>query len=76
MKKIILIGSEGVLGSYYAKNLVKFNKILVVADIKIQKNSRIGKLVKRKLNIENEEEVKSFFLRNFTAIWKIRYFDK
>ena len=61
MKKIILIGSEGVLGSYYAKNLVKFNKILVVADIKIQKNSRIGKLVKRKLNIENEEEVKSFF---------------
>mgnify|MGYP001347876063 FL=1 len=61
MKKIILIGSEGGLGKYYTKNLIKFNKILVVADIKIKKNLRKGKLVKRKLNIENEEEVKSFF---------------
>jgi len=61
MKKIILIGSEGALGRYYTKNLIKFNKILVVADIKIKKNLRKGKLVKRKLNIENEEEVKSFF---------------
>ena len=61
MKKIILIGSEGALGKYYTKNLIKFNKILVVADIKIKKNLRKGKLVKRKLNIENEEEVKSFF---------------
>ena len=37
MKKIILIGSEGVLGKHYSKELLKISKKLVVADIKIKK---------------------------------------
>jgi NAD(P)-dependent dehydrogenase (short-subunit alcohol dehydrogenase family) len=61
MKKIILIGSEGTLGKFYSKNLIKFSKILVVADIKIKNNIKKGKLIKKKLDIENEEEVKIFF---------------
>ena len=61
MKKIILIGSEGSLGKFYSKNLMKLSKILVVADIKIKKNLKKGKLVKQKLNIENEENVRKFF---------------
>ena len=61
MKKIILIGSEGALGKFYTKNLIKFNKKLVIADIKIKKDSKKGKLIKQKLNIENEEEVQNFF---------------
>ena len=61
MKKIILIGSEGTLGKFYSKNLIKFSKILVDADIKIKNNIKKGKLIKQKLDIENEEEVKIFF---------------
>ena len=61
MKKIILIGSEGILGKYYSKNLIRSNKQLVLADIKIKKNLKKGKLIKRKLDIENENDVKSFF---------------
>jgi NAD(P)-dependent dehydrogenase (short-subunit alcohol dehydrogenase family) len=61
MRKIILIGSEGSLGKFYSKNLIKFCKILVLADIKIRKNSKKGKVIRQKLDIENEEEVKNFF---------------
>jgi len=36
-KKILLIGSEGVLGSFFAKNLFGENIMLFVADLKIKK---------------------------------------
>lgn len=62
MKKIILIGCEGVLGKYYSNEILKISKKLVVADIKINKNTQSNnKLIKKKLNIENENEIEFFF---------------
>ena len=49
MKKIILIGSEGTLGKFYTKNLIKFNKKLVIADIKIKKKFKKRKVNKTKI---------------------------
>ena len=61
MKKIILIGCKGVLGKFYAKELLKVSKKLVIADINVNKNTTSKKLIQKKLNIENEKEIKSFF---------------
>ena len=62
MKKIILIGSEGVLGKYYSKELLKISKKLVVADIKIKKIiNKNNRFISKKLNIENEKEIEFFF---------------
>ncbi len=38
MKKIILIGCDGVLGKYYKNKLKKITKKLIVADIKIKRD--------------------------------------
>ena len=62
MKKIILIGSEGVLGKHYSKELLKISKKLVVADIKIKKTfNKKNRFIGKKLDIENEEEIEFFF---------------
>ena len=61
MKKIILIGCEGVLGKFYVKELLKVSKLLVVADVKIKNDSRNKKLIQKKLNLENETEINEFF---------------
>ncbi len=61
MKKIILIGCKGILGRFYLKELYKLSKILVVADIKITKDLKNKKLIQKRLNLENENEIKSFF---------------
>ena len=59
MKKIILIGSEGVLGKHYSK-ILKFQK-LVVADIKIKKTfNKKNRFIGKKLDIENEGEIEFF----------------
>ena len=62
MKKIILIGSEGVLGKHYSKELLKISKKLVVADIKIKKTfNKKNRFIGKKLDIENEGEIEFFF---------------
>ena len=61
MKKIILIGSEGSLGSFYSKKLIKVSKFLVVADVKLNKTIKKKNLLKQKLDIENEMDIKQFF---------------
>ena len=62
MKKIILIGSEGVLGKHYSKELLKISKKLVVADIKIKKKfNKKNRFIGKKLDIENEGEIEFFF---------------
>jgi len=61
MKKIILIGCKGVLGKFYVKELLKLSKILIVADIKIKNDLKNKKLIQKKLNVENEIEIKEFF---------------
>ncbi len=61
MKKIILIGCKGVLGKFYLKELYKSSKILVAADVKITKDLKNKKLIQKKLDLENENEIKSFF---------------
>ena len=62
MKKIILIGSEGVLGKHYSKELLKISKKLVVADIKIKKTfNKKNRFIGKKLDIENEGELEFFF---------------
>ena len=62
MKKIILIGSEGVLGKYYSKNLTKISKFLVLADIKIKKQTYKNNVYKKKLDLENDNEIENFFI--------------
>ena len=62
MKKIILIGSEGVLGKHYSKELLKISKKLVVADIKIKKTfNKKNRFIGKKLDIENERQIEFFF---------------
>ena len=61
MKKIILIGCKGILGKFYLKELYKLSKILVAADIKITKDFKNKKLIQKKLDLENEDEIKFFF---------------
>tara|TARA_B100000963_G_scaffold109962_1_gene95714 strand:+ start:1149 stop:1904 length:756 start_codon:yes stop_codon:yes gene_type:complete len=61
MKKIVLIGCNGILGKYFFRKLKKKSKILVAADIDVKKNIKSKKFYKSKLNVENEEEVKLFF---------------
>ena len=61
MKKIILIGCEGVLGRYYKNKLKKITKKLIVADIKIKKDIIKKNFFQKKLNLENENEVDNFF---------------
>jgi len=71
MKKIILIGCEGVLGKYYSKELLKTSKKLVTADIKIkERTNKNKKLICKKLNIENEEEIENFFRSLFQSFGK------
>ena len=61
MKKIILIGCSGILGKYFLKQLKKNSKVLVAADIDVKKNLTTRSFYKKKLNIENEKDVKNFF---------------
>ena len=61
-KKILLIGSEGVLGSFFAKNLSRENDMLFVADIKIKKDKIKKNKIDFKLNLESENEIKNLFL--------------
>lgn len=63
MKKIILIGSEGILGSYYKKKLLASSKLLVTADIKIKKNKLSKKLIELKLDVEKDLEIRDFFFK-------------
>lgn len=63
MKKIILIGSEGILGKYYQKKLSGKSNILISADITIKEGKNFKNISKYKLNIENEQEIKEFFLK-------------
>ena len=60
MKKIILIGSEGILGKYYQKLSSKSN-ILISADIAIKENNNLKNTFRYNLNLEKEQEIKDFF---------------
>ncbi len=61
MKKIILIGSEGVLGKFYQQKLSSKNNFLVSADIKISKKKNSKNSLNFKLNLEKENEIEKFF---------------
>ncbi len=61
MKKIILIGCAGILGKFFASKLLKISKKLVIADIKINEKSSNKKVLKKKLDIEDEKEIEKFF---------------
>ncbi len=60
MKKIILIGSEGVLGNFYKKKLKSTCDLLVVMDLKA-KNVNSKKFISKKIDISDEREVEYFF---------------
>ena len=62
MKKIILIGSEGILGKYYSKNLSNKDNLLILADANIKPKKIKKNTIKIKLDIENESSIKNFFL--------------
>lgn len=60
MKKIILIGSEGVLGSYYKKILSKNSNIYLVAGDKKFK-SKNNNVVQEIIDLENPKSIYKFF---------------
>ena len=62
MKKIILIGSEGILGSFYKKKFLNNDCFLVVGD-KNLKSKNTDKFVQEKINLEDENSINSFFLK-------------
>lgn len=62
MKRILLIGSEGILGKYFSKSLQNSDTQLFVADIKINKKKSTKKFISFNLNIESENEIKDLFL--------------
>ena len=61
MKKIILIGSEGVLGNYYKKELAKNCKLLVAGD-KIFKSKSIKKVQNVYIDLNDQKNIKNFFV--------------
>ncbi len=63
MKKIILIGSEGILGKYYQKKLSSKSNILISADIAIKENNNLKNTFRYNLNLEKEQEIKDFFFK-------------
>ena len=62
MKKIILIGSEGVLGKFYQKKLSTKNNLLVSADIKKSSKKNSKKSLKFNLDLEQESEIENLFI--------------
>ena len=61
MKKIILIGSEGILGKFYQQKLSSKNNFLVSADIKTSKKKNSKNSLKFELNLEKENEIEKLF---------------
>lgn len=62
MKKIILIGSEGVLGRHYSLKLQSTKSILALGDIKIKKQFINKKVIKKNLNLTSEKNIEQFFI--------------
>ena len=61
MKKIILIGSEGVLGSYYKNILSKnSNYFLVVGDKQFKTKTNL-KVIQEKIDLEKQQSILKFF---------------
>ena len=60
MKKIILIGSEGVLGSFYKQRLKISSDLLVVLDLNA-KNIISKNFISKKIDITNENDLELFF---------------
>ena len=62
MKKIILIGSEGVLGKHYSLKLKSTASFLALGDIRIKKQFVNNRIIKKNLDLKSEKNIEKFFI--------------
>tara|TARA_B100000989_G_C19520952_1_gene464123 strand:+ start:1726 stop:2481 length:756 start_codon:yes stop_codon:yes gene_type:complete len=62
MKKIILIGSEGVLGKHYSLKLQSTASFLALGDIRIKKQFINNRIIKKNLDLKSEKNIERFFI--------------
>ena len=71
MKKILLIGSEGVLGKYFKTKLSNKNNILFLADIKNNTKYSKKNVHHFRLDLRSEKQIKDLFERIHKKFGKI-----